>query len=350
MDLDKLARRGLQGLRPVVYPAADAGMLRMDANTNLLGLNPAIQAAFRRLPELNHYPTAYSDDLRRDLATLHGVSEESIVAGNGSDEILDFLAKAFLNPDDVAAVAAPSFVMQKFYASINLGRVVEVPLRGPDFQLDVDGLLKTKAKLYLIASPNNPTANCFDPAALEALIDRSGAVVAIDEAYAEYCTQNFIPRIARAPNLVVLRTFSKAYGLAGLRVGYALAQPPLVRKLYGVKPVFSVNGLGEAIAVEALRDRRFMEESVRVVRSERERLASKLRELGLRPCRSDANFMLVDLGRPSAPVREALRRRKILVRDMADFAGLENCLRVTVGRPEHTDAFLGALREALGSR
>jgi histidinol-phosphate aminotransferase len=350
MGIDELARVGLGGAAPAKYPSPEEGFLRMDANTNLLGNNPVVERVAREIAkiELNHYPSAFGDALREAIAVTHKVPIDGVILGNGSDEILDFIAKAFLNPGDAVALAAPSFVMQKFYAVVNLGRPVEVPLRAPGFELDVEGMLGVGAKLTMVASPNNPTANRFEPADLEAIAARSRGIVVIDEAYAEFCDQNWLARAPAAERLIVVRTFSKAYGLAGMRIGYAVANPKIVSRLHAVKPPFSVNLLGERMAVEALRDTTYLRESVRLVREQRELVAGRLKEMGLAPCRSDANFLLIDLGRPSAPIRHELRKRGILVRDMGDFPGLENHLRVTVGRPEHNAAFLAALGEALG--
>jgi len=351
MGIERLGRKGLGSSQPTSYPSADSRFLRMDANTNMFGLNPAVEKVARDVStmELNHYPTAYGDALREAIAVTHKVRSDGVILGNGSDEILDFLAKAFLNPGDRVALAAPSFVMQKFYTVINLGTPVECPLRRPDFQLDVDALVGVGAKIVMVASPNNPTANCFAKSDLDALIDRTkDGIVVIDEAYAEYCGQNYIPRAVAEPNVVVVRTFSKAYGLAAMRIGYAISNRDIMSKLYAVKPAFSLNLMGERMAVEALRDRSFMEQTVKMARQQRDVVSKRLRAMGLSPCRSDANFLLIDLGRPSAPIREALRKGGILVRDMADFPGLENYLRVTVGRPEHNAAFLAALEESLG--
>lgn len=350
MGIDELARAGLSAEAPSRYPSPEEGFLRMDANTNLLGNNPVVEKVAREVSrlELNHYPSAHGDALREAIAVTHKVGLDNVILGNGSDEILDFIAKAFLNPGDPVALAAPSFVMQKFYAAINLGRPVEVPLRRPGFELDVEGMLAVGAKVTMVASPNNPTANRFEPADLEAIVARAKGIVVIDEAYAEFCDQNWLGRAPSTDRLIVVRTFSKAYGLAGMRIGYAVANREIVERLYGVKPPFSVNLMGERMAVEALRDPTYLRESVRIVCEQRELVMRRLREMGLDPGRSDANFLLIDLGRPSAPVRHELRKRGILVRDTGDFPGLENHLRVTVGRPEHNAAFLSALAEALG--
>jgi histidinol-phosphate aminotransferase len=319
----------------------------MDANTNLIGRNPAVDRVARRMGEidLNQYPSCLSDALRDAIARAHGLSRDEVVVGDGSDEILDILSKAFLNPGDVVACATPSFVMYAFFGRIHLGKVVEVPLRRPGWGLDVDGLLAADPKLVFVASPNNPTGNAAPESDLLRLVRGSRGVVLVDEAYADFCGQDLAPRVREHENLVVSRTFSKSHGLAGLRVGYGLANRRLMERMLCAKTPLTLPAISEAVALEALADPGFVRETVEVVRRERVRLANLARGLGFRPEPTDANFMIIDLGSPSAPARAFLESRGILTRDMGDFKGLENYIRVTVGRPEHTDRLVAALAE-----
>jgi histidinol-phosphate aminotransferase len=229
---------------------------------------------------------------------------------------------------------------------VNLGHVAPVPLK-KGFALDVDGILKAKAKVTVIASPNSPTGNAFPRGALETILRRAKGIVVIDEAYAEFCGQDFLRTAARHPRLIVTRTFSKAYALAGLRIGYAVGSAAAIDALLRVKPPFNVGTFAEAAAIAALKGRRFVEHVVGVIRAERARVAAALRDLGARPYPSDANFLLVDVGRPSDAVARALREEGFLVRRMSDWPGLERCLRVTLGPPELNNRFLRALRDVL---
>lgn len=347
MDLENLVRRSLAGMQPPTYPGPEPGVLRMDANTNLIGRNPAVERALRRIGsiDLNQYPTCLSDDLRAAVAREHGLGPEEVLVGDGSDEVLDVICKAFLNPGDVIACATPSFVMYAFFGKLHLGRVVEVPLRAPDWTLDIEMILRVKAKLTFIASPNNPTANAVPAADLERLVGESRGIVLIDEAYADFCGQDFASRVRSWENLVVSRTFSKSHGLAGLRVGYGLAHKALMEKLYRAKTPLTLSSISEAIALEALADKAFMRETVETVRKERIRLAQKLTDLGCRPHPSDANFLIVDVGEPSGKLRAFLLSKGVVTREMGDFRGLENHIRVTVGRPEHTDRLAALVKE-----
>jgi len=347
-SLDRLLRTTVRALKAPVYPTAVRGAAQMDANTNLFGPNPALHEVARQIDRLglNQYPAGDSDPLRDAIAERWDVRRENVVVGNGSDELFDLVMRAFLNPGDCVAFPEPSFVMYPFYGFVNLGHVAPVPLK-KGFALDVDGILKAKAKVTVIASPNSPTGNAFPREALETVLRRSKGVVVIDEAYAEFCGQDFIRTAAKHPRLIVTRTFSKAYGLAGLRVGYAVGSEAAIDALLRVKPPFNVGGFAEAAAIAALKSRRFVDRVVRVIRAERVRVAAALRAMGARPYPSDANFLLVDVGRPSDAVTRALREKRFLVRRMSDWPGLERCLRVTLGPPELNNRFLRALRAIL---
>ncbi len=329
-------------LKPPVYPPAAQGFLRMDANTSLMGPNPAIERALKRGFDLSQYPSGYSDDLRSAIARRHGVSVEQVVVGDGSDEILDGIGKAFLDPGDTVVAPSPSFVMYAFYGKINFGSVVEIPLLDC-FQLDVDAILAARAKVTFLASPNNPTGNAWSVTDIERVIRGSSGLVVVDEAYADFCGQDFCARVRDFENVVVTRTFSKSYGLAGLRVGYCIGPQAIVERLMAVKTPFTVGTLAELIALEALSDSTYVSESVRIVGGERAWLSDQLAKLGMTAHPSDANFMLVSCGRPSRDIVRGLRDRKILVRDMSDFRGLAECFRMTIGRREHNQELLTAL-------
>lgn len=342
--IDTLVRTAIRGFKPPIYPSDEDGYIRMDANTNLFGANPCIAKVARRLKGLsvNHYPSPYSDQLRSALYKELKLPMEQIIIGNGSDEIFDFITKAFLNPRDTIALPAPSFVMHYFYGRINMGKIKPVPLN-KDFTLNDDAIIKAKAKLTIIASPNNPTGNAFGESELAKIIMASDGIVVIDEAYAEYSKQNFIKLIESFPNLIVTRTFSKAYGLAGLRIGYAVAQKPLIEKLYCVKPPFTVNTFSERVAIEAMKDKKFVRKVVSDTLKERMYLKQNIRKLGFKPYPSDSNFIVVDIGRPSKAIYQKIRGEGILIRDLTDFQGLANFVRITVGTRTQNEKLLKAL-------
>jgi histidinol-phosphate aminotransferase len=341
MDIRPLLRRSIADVKPPSYPVADPSMLRMDANTNLYGPNPVVERAIAdgAWRDANHYPSGFNDELRAVVAGTFGLTPAEIMVGDGSDELLDTIVKTFCNPDDVVAAPVPTFVMYAFYAKVNGSRFVGVPL-DPPWRLNPDGLAATGAKATFIASPNNPTANRHPVEAIERVVRASEGIVVVDEAYAEFCGQDFLSRVREFPNLVVTRTFSKSHGLAGLRVGFAAARREIMERLYAAKTPFTVSSVSERIAAAALRDRTYLDATRRMLESERPFLRAGLEALGYRVYPSDANFLLVECGKPAQAVVQRLRDRGILVRGMADFAGLDTCFRVTVGRREHNERLL----------
>ncbi len=355
--LDDLQRKPLIGYQPPAYPgppdpdgARRRRWLHMEGNTNLLGPNPVLKRLAGSLAEMevNQYPSEHSDDLRAALAGRWRVDPAQIVVGNGSDEVLDLLTKAFINPGDRIAYPSPSFVMYGFYAKVNLGKPTPVPLLGARFSLDVNGLIAARAPLTIVASPNNPTGNAFPREELERLLDRARGLVVIDEAYAEYAGQDFIREVKRRPNLVVTRTFSKAYGLASLRIGYAIGPESVIQRVYRAKPPYNVSGIGERIAIAALRQPGFAKRSVVLIARERGALTAELSALGFAVHPSDANFLAADSPVPAATLCEALRDRGILVKWLGSaLGGPRGSVRITVGTRAQNLRLVGAIRTIL---
>ncbi len=354
-ELDRLQRDALVDWSPPAYPsrAGDDGprrrrWLHLEGNTNLVGPNPVLRRLARSLAgmEVNQYPTEHADELRAALARRWRLTPGQILCGNGSDEVLDLITKAFLNPGDRIAFPVPSFVMYGFYGRVNLGRPTPVPL-GPGFRLDVDALLRTRARLILVASPNNPTGNAFPRADLERLLRGAPGLVVLDEAYAEFTDQNWLAAIRRHPHLIVVRTFSKAYGLASLRVGWAAARPEVMARLYRAKPPYNVTGVGERLAAAAVRQDAFVARTVRIIRAERPRLVRDLEALGFRCHPSDANFLAARAPIPTGVLCGLLEARGILLKDLSRLPGLDGCVRITVGPREVNRRFLRALQAIL---
>lgn len=344
-----LLRTPLRSVKVPGYEMDAPGLLPMHANTNLLGQNPAVLKEARAAARLesNQYPTENSEVLCAALAKHHGLPRSWFLAGNGCDEVIDLLAKTFLDAGDAMAYPVPAFVMYRFYAALNLGRSIEIPLEddGKRWRLDVEGLLAARAKVIVVASPNNPTGNAFPAEQLRELARRASGIVVVDEAYADFCGQDLVPETRRSPNLVVLRTFSKAHGLAGLRVGYAVAQPPIIDALRRAKPPFNVSCFSERVAARALAERGYWKKSVAVLPRERDKVMAAVRKLGCHVWESDANFFLM---RAPKPVAEGLKRGGILVRDVSrHHPSLAGCVRVTVGDARTNAKFLRALGAAL---
>ena len=346
-NIESLLRRSIRGMSSLPYASQNRSFLPLDQNTNLMGPNPVVRKVLAKWDgDLTQYPTHSAIPLRNALGRFWKVEPDQVIVGNGSDEVFDILCKTFLNPGDRAAYVTPGFVMYGWYAEINAATPVPVPLR-EDFSLDVPALLRTRAKLTFLCNPNNPTANLYDRADILRILRGTKGLVVLDEAYADFSGSNWTPELRKHRNLILVRTFSKAFGLAGLRVGYAMAHPDLAARMAAVKPPFNVGGIDERVAVAALEDPSFRNRTVRTVLAERPKVAKALRELGVQVFPSDANFLLLRTPWPTGDVVDAFRARGILVRDMTKYAKLANCFRVTIGPPAVSGRFLRTFKEIL---
>ncbi|MBI4328468.1 MAG: histidinol-phosphate transaminase [Chloroflexi bacterium] len=327
----------------------ERGAVKLDANENPYAPTARVREAIAAFPHLNIYPDPEQAHLRKALAEYAGLGPERIVAGAGSDELIDLLVRIFVGVGDVAVTATPTFGMYRFSTQVAGGRLVEVPRDPDDFSLDMHGLLQAlqggAAKIVLLASPNNPTGNTISRREVEALLE-TGRLVVVDEAYYEFSGESVASLVPHHDNLVVLRTFSKWAGLAGLRVGYGLFPQEVAATLCAVKPPYSVSTLAQAAAIVAVEDRQALLGTVRTLVHDREGLGKALAGLpGARVYPSRANFLLVRFpGRDVAALNRRLRERGIYVRYFTT-PGLEDCLRISVGQPEDHRRLLVALRE-----
>ncbi|MEW6582293.1 MAG: histidinol-phosphate transaminase [Actinomycetota bacterium] len=304
----------------------------------------------------NLYPDAGAWELRDALSARHGVAPERILVGNGVDSLIKLVCAVALDPGDQLAMGWPSFPSWRQGAGVQGAEVVAAPLT-PHGAYDLDALLAAvgpRTKLVVVVSPNNPTGSAVPRDALTDFLDRlPGHVLpCIDEAYFEYLPSGAHDAVSLARDgrpVAAFRTFSKAYGLAGLRIGYLVGPADLVREISRVRNAFDVNGLAQAAALASLADAaEHLPERLDLVVRERARAAGGLRALGLDPLPSDANFLLVPVGTPAraAALNEALLDRGVIVRPARAF-GAPDALRVTVGLPEENDRMLAALAEAL---
>ena len=323
------------------------GELRLDTNTNVLGSNPAAEKYLREHSwDLNGYPNTYSDGLRQALAELYGLEADNIIAGNGSDEMLDVMFKTFMDMGDNSVVPVPSYTLYDYFVKLNGGKAIEVDLTD-DFQLDVDAMVKQDAKIAIMPSPNNPTGNCFRPKDIEEILSRFNGIVVVDEAYAEYSDNPFVSRVEEFDNLVVLRTFSKAYAMAALRVGYAVSNKKLADMMICVKIPYSLNMISEGAAIAAVKDQDFVKRSVQMVREQRPILDSGLRKLGFETFPSDSNFILARSPIDHKVLVDGLKQRGVLIRDFGAKRRTENCIRTTVGTAEHNALLLEKAEEVI---
>ncbi len=325
------------------------GEIRLDTNTNVLGSNPAAAEYLRTHTwDLNGYPDTYSGGLREALGRLYGLDPDNIIAGNGSDEMLDVIFKTFMNWGDNVAVPVPSYSLYDYFVKCNGGKAIMVDLTD-DYQLDVDAMVATKAKLTIVPSPNNPTGNCFRTKDLEDLLARFDGIVVIDEAYAEYSGNGFIGRVGEFDNLVVARTFSKAYAMAALRVGYMASNPRLSEMMACVKIPYSLNTVSEGAAIAAVEDQEFVRRSVELVNEQRPILMRGLEKLGFEVFPSDSNFVLARSPIDHKVLVDGLKERGILIRDFGSKPRTENCVRPTVGTPELNALLLERTEEVISA-
>jgi histidinol-phosphate aminotransferase len=325
-------------------------IVKLDGNENPYGPSPKVAEALRDFGYYQLYPDPEQRRVREAVAAYVGADASQIVMGNGSDDLLSICAMLFLSPGDAMANAPPTFGVYSFLGHVYDANIIQVE-RQEDFGLDLVGLeraLDDSAKLLYIASPNNPTGNCLPRDQLERLLDHD-AMIVVDEAYAEFTGESFVGMVREHDNLIVVRTFSKWAGLAGLRAGYGVFPPALAEIVWNVKVPFNVTVAAEQAILASLEDREWLMQNVEQIISERERLFSRLAELSwLRPYPSQANFILCEVRGPAAnAVRDRLAEQGIMIRYF-DVPGLRNCIRISVGKPEHSDRVIEALN-AIGA-
>jgi histidinol-phosphate aminotransferase len=326
-----------------------AGTLRMDLNTNLLGPNPAITKFLRSGNyETHQYPSPHADTLREALAKEWDLEPGNLLCSNGVDDIINLTIKAFTQRGDSVAFPVPSFTMYNFWTRTYGCTPIEVPMR-PGFNVDVDGLLEKKTKLMIVARPNNPTGNMMPEKDMCRLIESAKGYVALDEAYIEYSGGSFMDRLKSYPNLVIYRTFSKAYAIAGMRVGVA-AGTDGIKRLLEVKPPFNLNIVSEAAALVALRSKAWLKKTVSIVVKERPKVAKSLASLDFKVYPSVTNFLLCKAPLSSKVICEGLAKRGILIKDFGNVPGLEDHIRITIGAPKHNKIFLDKLKIVLDDK
>lgn len=327
------------------------GIIKMASNENAFGPSPmAALAAKRAIDHGQLYPDGGCHALRSRLATFHGLSPDQFVIGNGSNEVIEFLGHVFLNPGDEVVMGLPEFVVYRLVAILFGAKPVEVPL--VHFRNDLKALARAvtpRTRLVIVATPNNPTGTAnAEGELLDFVRSLPGTVICVvDEAYSDFADKapDIRPLIREGRNVIGLRTFSKVYGLAALRVGYGYANAELATLLDRVRQPFNVNAVAQAAAVAALDDREFAETCVRETRKGLRRLEAGFAALRLEFVPSEANFILVKVG-DGARVFEALQRRGVIVRPVANY-GLPEWIRVTAGTAAQNERLLAELAAAV---
>ncbi|MBB3103597.1 histidinol-phosphate transaminase [Azomonas macrocytogenes] len=331
-----------------------AGIIKLASNENPLGPSPKALAAIRaELPELTRYPDGNGFELKQRLAQCHGVQMNQITLGNGSNDVLDLIARAYLAPGLNAVFSQYAFAVYPISTQAvgATGKVVPARQWGHDLEA-ILAAIDADTRVVFLANPNNPTGTWFGPDALSAFLERvpENVLVVLDEAYIEYAEGEELPNgmsyLARHANLLVSRTFSKAYGLAALRVGYAVSSAQIADVLNRVRQPFNVNSLALVAACAALGDTDYLQEGRRVNAAGMRQIEQGLRELKLDWIPSRGNFIAVNFARDAAPINQALLKEGVIVRPIGGY-GMPDFLRVSIGLEHENERFLQALRKVL---
>ena len=353
MDRVRPANPRLAGIEPYdpSYVAAD---VMLSANENTRNLSPEVMAQIQaRLSSLdfNRYPDPLANRLRALIAKANGLTRQQVLIGNGGDELLFNTLLAWGGEGRTLLNVPPTFSIYELYAQITGTSVVNVPRRA-DLTVDEEAVLARASQpdidLVIITSPNNPSGDVVDPAFVERLLNVTDALVLIDEAYQEFSGQTVLPLLEHHKNLMILHTFSKAYSLAGARVGYIFADPSVIDEFLKVRQPYSVNALSQLVAEVVFENRAALMPGVDQIVSERARLIEELPRIkGVTVRPSSANYVLIHVPDAHRVWERLLAEHSVLVRDFSRTPGLEDCLRLSVGQPDEDTRLLDALRQVV---
>ena len=366
MDISKIARPCILKQKeyipgkPVEEVQREYGLtdiIKVASNENPLGASPmAVQAMIEELKKNIHlYPEGSCHELVCDLAAFHDLKTEHFMADNGLDGVITMLGLAFINPGDEVIFSELSFPAYANITNKMDGRGIAVPIL-PDYRLDIKGMiasLSERTKMVFLCNPNNPTGTFTTRSEFELLLNSipENVLLISDEAYYHFADDPDYPQsldyFHKYPNLVILRTFSKVMGLAGVRIGYAMAHPDVIKILYKAREPFPVNRVAMAGAKASLEDHDFIEKSLDLNRSGLNQYYKAFDEMGIKYARSQTNFIFADLDQPALPIFEALLRRGIIIRPLGP-QGRPNCIRITMGTEEQNQAVIVAIKELLG--
>ncbi|MDP2912783.1 MAG: histidinol-phosphate transaminase [Candidatus Omnitrophota bacterium] len=364
-DMKNLVRQNILNVKnyvpgkPIEEVRRELGLdevIKLASNENCLGPSPkAIRAIRRSLKDVNRYPDSSFFYLRKKIAGSLGIKEKEVVFGNGSDEIICLAVRAFVEDGDEVIIAKPTFLIYEIVSQIQNASVRFVPL-DRDLRHDLKAMkeaVTNSTKMVFIANPDNPTGTYVTKSELDEFFKglRDDLIVFIDEAYFEFANYGFkdYPNgmdYLRRPGVIVARSFSKAYGLAGLRIGYGISSPEVIQYMDMVREPFNVNSLAQAAALAALEDKVFLKKTLAHVEKEKKFLYSAFQNMGLDCIKSATNFIVVDVKRDCKEVFNVLLKDGVIVRDMKAW-GLDTFIRVTVGTRAEDRKFLAALERAV---
>jgi histidinol-phosphate aminotransferase len=344
------ARDAVRSLRAYRPPLAGRTGLRLDFNESTVGCSPRVLARLRSLDSelLARYPER--EPVEKEVANILGLDPAQVLLTNGVDEAIHLLCATYLNPGDEALIIVPTFAMYAIFAQVEGARLIAVQA-GIDFEFPLENVLAqitSRTRLIAVANPNNPTGAAVDGEVIMNVARAAPhAAVLVDEAYFEFHGKTLIAHTQKFENIFVARTFSKAYGLAGLRIGILAGETRQLAMVGRVASPYNVNAAALAVLPEALQDQDYVKSYVAQVLTNRDKLQQELGDLGLHYWPSHANFVLVRVGPSHVEFVRALRDRGILVRNRNSDPGCKGCVRLTVGSNEHTQTLIAALREVV---
>lgn len=357
-EVEKLIKKDLQNVRPYIpieptqilsekTNIKEKEIIKIDANENPYGCPTQIRKAIAKYPYINLYPDPLQRELRKALEQYTGFPSENIIAGSGVDELLELIIRLFIEPGDQVINCPPTFGMYSFLTSIYSGELITIP-RKSDFTLDIPKIMNSineKTKIIFIASPNNPTGNTISETELSELLNTKKIIV-LDEAYYEFSQHTFINYVSKFSNLIVLRTFSKWAGIAGLRIGYGILASNLVENIIKIKQPYNINVAGQTAAITALKNIKYYKKILKKIIDERERLYHLLKNYPwLEAYPSEANFILCRvIGKSAEDLVTFLKNKGVFIRYYQDQL-LKNYIRISVGKPEHTNRLISLLNE-----
>jgi histidinol-phosphate aminotransferase len=350
-DLNKILRENIKSLVPYSTARSEfAGKegVFLDANEN--SHSTVLQNGIELEVYLNRYPDPMQQNLKEKLSKMKGISAKNIFLGNGSDEAIDLLYRTFCSPKDNVVICPPTYGMYEVSANINDIKVIIVPLIKETYQLDAKKILRSvssNTKLIFICSPNNPTGNIVNWGDVKNILINFKGIVVVDEAYIDFAGyESFLSKLPRYPNLVILQTLSKAWGLAGLRIGMAFASENIITILNTIKPPYNINCLSQQLALKALNSRGQIKSQVKTIISERNKLVKELLKFSFvtKIYPSKANFILVKVAN-AARLYRYLLKNKIIIRDRSKIIYCEECLRITIGTARENNLLIKFLKQ-----
>lgn len=329
-------------------------VIKLASNENPFGPSPKVIQAIRDFaPNVHFYPDGGCYYLKKDLASHLGVNPENIIMGNGSDEIVSIITRVFIQKDDEAVMGDPSFLMYRIDTLLSQGKITPIPLK--EFKIDISKMIKAitpKTKIIFISNPNNPTGTITKREEIGRIIKQapSDVLIVCDEAYHEYVDDPEYPDslswVREGKNIIVLRTFSKIHGLAGMRIGYGIARKGIISILNRARPPFNVNSLAQVAARASLKDKEHILRSKKIAREGKKFLYQKLTELGVPFVPTQANFILIKVGEKTRDIILTLLKKGIIVRGMEAY-NLPQYIRLTIGKQEENETFTQEFQKAL---